>query len=431
MARLRITIFLLAFTFLLSGQGRPQTQATSPAEYAFWRRREREKRVKPSRAKPAPEDKATPHIEPAQPVQPAPEAEEVQQSKQQRIQLVEKADSAKISLNVKDMDILDLLKLFSQESKLNIIAEKDVRGKVTIFLKDVEIMDALETILEANHLTYEKKRNIIKVMTEKQYRAIYGKGFQDKTASQIIKLHYAGATNVSNALKPVLSKVGKTIVNEESNTIIIIDTPEKLQEMEKLVLEMDALPVTHIFSLNYATAKDIEPELEKMLTPGIGKLKLDERTNKLVITDTQEKVDAIKKVVFAFDERNKQVCIEAKIVEVTLNDDFAFGIDWDSVISSDFQLDRNLNISLPDTSATIVGTFAAKKFSGALRMLKEFGKTDVLSSPQITTINNQEARIMVGKRDAYITAAVSTTGETTTTAPTVNFIERLPTEQAR
>ena len=328
-------------------------------KYAFWGKREEKKRVKPPRPKPAQEDKAVSRVEPAQPVQPvqpvqpAMEAEEIQQDKQQQIQQVESVGSEKISLNVKDMDILDLLKLFSQESKLNIIAEKDVKGKVTIFLKDVEIMDALEIILEANRLTYEKKKEIIKVMTEKQYRAIYGKGFQDKTASQIIKLHYAGAANVSNALKQVLSKVGKTIVNEESNTIIIIDTPEKLREMENFVSEMDVLPITHIFSLNYAIAKEIQPEIEKMLTPGIGKLKLDERTNKLVITDTREKVDAVKKVVLAFDEKNKQVCIEAKIVEVTLSDDFAFGIDWSSVISGDFKLDRNLNISLPDTSATI------------------------------------------------------------------------------
>ena len=62
----------------------------------------------------------------------------------------------KISLDIKGMDIMDVLKILAMRSNLNIVAGKNVRGKITVFLKNVDVMDALEIILAANDLAYEK-----------------------------------------------------------------------------------------------------------------------------------------------------------------------------------------------------------------------------------------------------------------------------------
>src|SRR5258706_10822224 len=65
---------------------------------------------------------------------------------------VVKGDGKKISLELKNVDIIEVLKLLAQKGNLNIVAGKEVRGRVTLFLEDVEIWDALRIIFESNEL---------------------------------------------------------------------------------------------------------------------------------------------------------------------------------------------------------------------------------------------------------------------------------------
>src|SRR3989338_541375 len=86
----------------------------------------------------------------------------------------------KISLDLKGMDIVDVIKMISQRSGYNIIIGKNVSGKVTMFLKDVDIWEAFEIILSANNLAYEIQGGIIYIMTDKDYELIYGDKFNDE-----------------------------------------------------------------------------------------------------------------------------------------------------------------------------------------------------------------------------------------------------------
>jgi len=329
----------------------------------------------------------------------------------------------RISLDLKGMDILDVLRLLAKRSGLSIAAGANVRGRVTIFLKDVDVWDALRIILETNNLAYEREDQIIKVMIAKDYEMLYGKKFYEKTQVKIIQLEHARAADLTKALNQVKTKVGKIITDERSNTIVLIDIPEKIKEMEEMVSKMDVVSVTKVFSLNYAKAKDIEAKISEIVTKGVGKVRIDERTNKIIVTDIPKNVERIERIIGAFDEKTRQVLIEARIIEVALYDDFAFGIDWTSVISGDVTLTKNLNISIPGTTASIVGTITPEKVSATLQLLKKFGKTNILSAPRIAVANNEQAKILVGKKDVYITATISTTEGTITSAPTVNFVD--------
>ena len=74
-------------------------------------------------------------------------------------------ESQKITLELKGVDILDVLKVLSKKSGLNIVAGKNVRGQVTLFLQDVDVWEALQIVLETSELAYEQKGDIIKVKT--------------------------------------------------------------------------------------------------------------------------------------------------------------------------------------------------------------------------------------------------------------------------
>src|SRR3990167_5107317 len=64
------------------------------------------------------------------------------------------AEGQRISLDLKGVDILDVLKLLSQKSGINFVAGRNISGRVTIFVKDVDVCDAFEKIVAANDLAY-------------------------------------------------------------------------------------------------------------------------------------------------------------------------------------------------------------------------------------------------------------------------------------
>ena len=119
--------------------------------------------------------------------------------------------------------------------------------------------------------------------------------------------------------------------------------------------------------------------------------------------------------------------IEAKIMEVTLNDEYQQGVHWNEVLGSigktDFTFSTSGNINGNAISSNIGGatslSFSAPDFSGVIDLLQTQGNVQVLSSPRITATNNQKAVIKVGEDEYFVTdvSSTTTTGTSTTTTP--------------
>ncbi len=334
------------------------------------------------------------------------------------------------ALELKGMDILDVLKLISQKSGLNIVASNDVRGKITIYLKDVSVWDALKIILETNNLAYEKIGNLIKVIPEKDYEMIYGKRFSDKTQVRIIPLTYSNASELTILLENMRSSIGKIIFDEKSNTIVLIDGPSNLNNMEDFIKATDKPVSTKIFSLNYAKAEDLEKEIKGLLTERTGTVNINSRTNKIVISDTPVKLERIEEVISAFDERHKEVLIQAKIIQVILSDQFEMGVDLQYLATNAGSHSLGADFDFSVLSATdkygqiSVGTLASDDYEGFIEILNTIGTTNTLSSPHITALNNEEAKIMVGTTQPYVTTTTTTPASgPSTTAEAISFID--------
>ena len=127
----------------------------------------------------------------------------------------------------------------------------------------------------------------------------------------------------------------------------------------------------------------------------------------------------------------RQVIIEAKILEVTLNDDYQQGIRWDEVMgnigSTDLTFGTTGNVVGNAISAAIGGesslTIANSDFSGVITLLQTQGNVQVLSSPRITATNNQKAVIKVGQDEYFVTEVsnTTTTGTSTTSTPEIQL----------
>jgi hypothetical protein len=241
----------------------------------------------------------------------------------------------RISMDLKDADIGNVLRMLAFETGMNIVAGPNVTGKVTVALRDVPWDEALRVILAAHGLSYRVEGSIIRV-----------------------------------------------------------NTPEELVKMAEAEA---ASPVgTEIITLRYATAASLKASFESMISDR-GQIQVEPRTNSLIVTDTLERRDRIRRLVEQLDARTAQVMIEAKIFDVRITSLTELGIDWE------FGLNGNsVIIDTPSNAGTLTATGRTAIDAATLEATLQANATDtdtnILSAPRITTLDNQEARILVGSR---------------------------------
>ncbi len=348
----------------------------------------------------------------------------------------------RISLDLKGIDITEVFRLLSLKTGLTIVPGKNVKGRINIFLNNVTFRDALDVILITQGLASEQRGNILMIMTNIEYSTRYGKNYDEKRQIRTFRLQYAKPASVFSVLDKLRSDVGKIIVDEASGTVILIDIPSKLILMGQTVKDLDQPLDTAVFDLQYANADDIKDHLSDAITSGTGELYIDERTSKLVVSDLPERMSKIKRMIHVFDEEARQVFIEAEIVQITLNNEYQRGIDWEETFTELWLSGLRYDGSFPTlpsftpasaltspvgtSSAAVkmqVGTLTDQDFTITMEWLETFGETKILSRPKIAVMNNEEAKILVGTREAYVTQTLSQAETTTVTSENIEFVD--------
>ncbi len=270
------------------------------------------------------------------------------------VEKVDVAEGGNVSIDFRDADIQNVLRILSYKSGVNIVTGPEVTGLVTIKLKDVPWKRALEVVLETYGYGYELKDNIITVTT--------------------------------------------------------IEGMKKRREDATLLAEQEPL-VTKTFILNYAKASEVIASLDKMKTSR-GSINFDERTNTLIVRDLSRNMDLVEAVIKQLDRTTPQVLIEAKVVETTLDNAEKLGIDWTTKLTlsgakrpTSWPFSKHAespylkNDDFPGAEDTdfALGTLNFQQMQAVLEMLRNRTDTNILSNPRIVTINNKPARIVVGR----------------------------------
>ena len=182
-------------------------------------------------------------------------------------------------------------------------------------------------------------------------------------------------------------------------------------------------------------------ELKESLTAFVGtgegrSVIVSPQAGLVTIRALPQEITAVKKFITATESHlHRQVIIEAKIMEVTLNDDYQQGIKWENIVdnvgSPDIVYSTTGNIVGNVISNTIGGVNSlaissitgSNNFSGVIELLQTQGNVQVLSSPRITATNNQKAVIKVGEDEYFVTevSSTTTTGTSTTTTPEIEL----------
>ena len=154
----------------------------------------------------------------------------------------------RISLDFKDADIHNILRLISEVSKLNIITSDDVSGKITVTMRNVPWDQALDIILKTKKLGKVRHGNIIRVaplttLAEEQElaaKAAEAKRTMEPLRVRLIPVNYAVASEIEKQVKDILSERGTVTVDKRTNVLIVKDVLENLIKAEGLVRSLDA-----------------------------------------------------------------------------------------------------------------------------------------------------------------------------------------------
>jgi type IV pilus assembly protein PilQ len=307
-----------------------------------------------------------------------------------------------ISLDFKDGDLQDIFRLFADISGLNVVVNPGVSGKVTLKLTDVPWDQALDLILKANGLGYTLEDNVLR----------------------IAKL--------------------SDLQREEQDK-------RKLDEEKALAGTLE----TWRKPLSYAKSGDLTATVQKVALSSRGSITLDARTNTMIITDLPKNIQAAKELIADLDRATPQVEIEARIVVSSRNFTRDLGVQWGFLnqqtpqfgnttsrtfpnaiilngqavpstlgLSADQgglasnagigTVGRGYAVNLPASSfnsaigislGNILGNF---NLDAALTALEQQGRGRILSTPKITTQNNQAAEIKQGVQIPIQTVANNT-----------------------
>ena len=341
-----------------------------------------------------------------------------------------------ISLDLRDMDIVDVLKFLSLKGKFNLAISRNITGRVTLAMKKVTIGDALDIILKANALAYYRTNNIVYVMTAEEYLSTYGKKFNDRTEIKIVNLQYAKPSYVLAALDSIKSNVGKIVIDEDTGSVVMIDTAENLKKMVDVLDQMDTGIATSTYKLQYAVAKDVAAQLKLRLdAKSVGSIQADDRSNQVILSAFPDRLKEAEQIIKELDSPTKAVLIEVRILQITLNPKYDYGIDWSNPFGNSSEKGlRAIDVvqSFPISSTvSAIGTMGSLTYGGIdpamlqlkIRALKQVVNSRVIARPRLMVTNNQEANIHIGDTIPYVTSTTTGTGDTATVSEQINFID--------
>ncbi len=338
------------------------------------------------------------------------------------------------TLQMRDAEIQDLLLAFSEQTGLNIIVNPDISGTVTVDLKKVTLKQALDTILSPSGLKYKREGNFIKV-------------FKPSIETRIFYLNYITTVRTGQGLvsgsigggKDTEGGTGRSTSNQQSGS--------------GGYSEVSSRDETDLWG-------ELSEGLESLKSPE-GKIHVNRSSNSIIVMDYPLYVDRITGFLKAIEETvQRQVLIEASIMEVTLSDQYQAGINWGFIQSlpqmSNFQWgiaddgtsswtgypgsnssSSNTSSSTNKNTQAIPNLPTIRPFSGVFRIgspgqiirlsdimevLSTQGDVNILSNPRISTLNNQPAIIKVAREDVYFQTIRYTTYGESTTESNVSFL---------
>jgi general secretion pathway protein D len=374
-----------------------------------------------------------------------------------------------VTLDFNNVDLQTFIKFISELTGKNFVIDEKVQGKVTVISPTkISVDDAYDVFLTVLDLkgfaaiiegkvikvvpSREAKQSGSSVVTEEKPRLP-----EENFVTRVIHLKYVSSSDLTKLLSPLLTKDGNMIPYSTTNLLILSDGSSNIEKLLELIQELDVEPPKgkggiNVYYLQNAAAEDMAKVLANLVSrvpqapqapggvpqvavarfEGGVSITADKATNSLIIMAAPEDYERIRSIIELLDIKRKQVYVEAAIMEMSMDKTRELGIEFRSTQAFGPGLNTVGGGTLLDTGG--ISTFAANPLNvtglavgvvrgtvtlggatflnvGAmLRALQQDSDVNVLSTPNILTMDNQEAKIIVGENVPFITGTSQTTG---------------------
>lgn len=275
----------------------------------------------------------------------------------------------KITLEFADAEVRKIFQLLSEVSNKNFVLGDDVKGEISLKLVNVPWDQALDIILDTKELDKREEGNIILVRGKGKF---------------------------------------KSLLDEEV-------------ELRKATLKSEPLE-TAVYDVNYADLKGIVSQFNALKTDR-GLITSDERTNKIIVKDVKSALDDMRNLLTSLDIPERQVMIEARIIEASTDFVHSLGINWlssndppGSGKSAPFIADHltsfggltatGAGLGVPGLNTDILFGTIGKNVQLQMRInaAASAGLVRIISTPKVATLNHKSAKITQGQQIPYTSA---------------------------
>lgn len=351
------------------------------------------------------------------------------------------SEEALFTINFRDADILEVLEAYSNLLNVNVVPGEGVSGIVTVIspgpISRMQAVNLLHSILKHRGFAVIENDGYISIVQDaiaemSGLPIYYPEMPDDQVAILAIRPKHIDEETLAETLA-AMGLLRPVSTNRDAGVVLVTAAASKLRSILKLVDELDIAqrtPITRTYPLQYAAAPKLGPviagfvaqlagqESPESVSDGEGALlsgsvMVEERTNSLIITAEEKYHQAVVSMLVELDKRSPQILLEAKVVEITLDQNSRMGLQWQQLLN--VLPMAALTFSDPTTFATgstvvdnaqnvLSGSLGGinyalldpKNYSFMVNLLASDSDARVLASPHLMASNNMEANLRIG-----------------------------------
>ncbi len=279
-------------------------------------------------------------------------------------------------MDFRQAEIGDVLRLLAKQYDLNIIVAEGVKGPISVRFKEVSVDEALDAIVTVNGFAYSRRGRVIRV-------TVPGAAEKETPTTQVFPVKHASAAGLVEPLKTALSTAGSIQADERSNALVISDIPASLASVGQ-VLKMLDIPTPQVL---------IETKIIETVLSDEERLGINWNLAATLQGGAQPTTFPFPQRVAPFAKRFRTQGQTAQESTTTTTGTGATATASQTGFPSG---DEGLGFPFADKGLFTFGTLSFNQFQVVLQALQTRGETKALAVPSITTLDNQEAQIVIG-----------------------------------
>jgi len=345
------------------------------------------------------------------------------------------------TINFRDADILEVLEAYSNLLAINVVPGEGVSGVVTVIspgpVTRRQAVNLLHSILKHRGFAVIENDGFISVVQDaiaemSGFPIFYTEMPDEQVAVLAIRPQHIDEETLAETLA-AMGLMRPVSTNRDAGVVLVTASASKLRSILKLVEDLDIpqrVAVTRTYPLQYAAAPNLGPviagfvaQLAGQEAPASaaegesalvsGSVMIEERTNSLIITAEEKYHQAVVTMLVELDKRSPQILLEAKVVEITLDQNSRMGLQWQQLLNvlpmaaltfsdpSTFAvgssvIDNAQNVLSGSPGGINYALLDPKNYSMMVNLLASDTDARVLASPHLMASNNMEANLRIG-----------------------------------